>query len=156
MRMIAGISLLSALGLIGSVQASEPERAVLQDLRAKGVQTHEAEAMSTVVCHELAAEKRFSVLCGDDLRALLKWNAMAASLETCNDDSCFNAAGKAAKARYVVAGEVAKIGQTFHLSLTLFDVKKGEPEARSSVKASSLEDLEEQVKEAVSGLKKKS
>ena len=129
--------------------AAAAEKVVVQDLAPRGVEAHEAAALSTATCTALAKRKRYDVLCGDDLRAMIKWNTMAASLNACADDTCLGNIAKAMKARYVVSGSVTKVGDDFVLALSMLDVDAGRPVGRSEVKASAIAALYKQVSEAV-------
>lgn len=147
MRNLGVTTLASCLALASSAEAAE--KLLVQDLTAQGVEAPAASALSTATCHQLAKQKAIEVLCGDDLRAMMQWNAMAASFNNCKDDSCFETSAKAMEAGLVVSGSVAKVGQDFVLSLTLFDVKQAKSLARGEVKAGSVEALYKQVPEAV-------
>jgi hypothetical protein len=135
-------------GLLSAAPAAE-SKLLVQDLTAQGVDGPQAAALSTATCHQLSLRKGIDVLCGDDLRALMQWNAMAASFNACNDQTCFESSAKALEARLVVSGSVAKIGDQYVLNLSLFDVHLARSVGRSEVKAASIEALYKQVAEAV-------
>lgn len=160
-RLVRSVSQLSLLGTLAlSALATRPANAevpngakvVFQDLGAQGVKPHEAAAVTTAACHALGRRPTVEVVCGDDLRALFQWNAMAAALSSCSDEQCFESAGKALAARFVVSGSVAQIGQEFVLSLSMFDVEKASAAGRSEIRADSIESLYKQVSEAIDGL----
>ena len=124
-------------------------KVLVQDLAARGVEVHEAASIATASCTALAQRKGYDVLCGDDLRAMIKWNTMAATFNNCADASCMSTTAKAMKARFVVSGSVAKVGDAFVLTLSMLDVKQGKTRGRAEVKADSLGSLYKQVPEAV-------
>ncbi len=125
---------------------------LLQDLKAKGVQSHEASAVSTAACHALAKHQEYDVLCGDDLRNMMQFSALSASFNGCSDENCYAGMARALKARYVVSGTVTKLGKAFMLSLSMFDTKTNKPAGRTTIKAETLEQLHRDTAEAVSAL----
>lgn len=129
--------------------AKPASKLLLQDLSAVGVEGHEAKALSTATCGELAKRKGYQVMCGDDLRAMIKWNAMAASFNACDGDDCLAKTASAVDARYVVSGSVAKVGDDVVLSLVLLNTEKGVPVGRASIRAPEVAALHRQVREAV-------
>lgn len=132
-------------------EASRP-KLLVQDLTAQGVEGHEAAVISTAACNAIAKSARHEVLCGDDLRNLLRFGALAASFDGCADETCYATMGKAMQARFVVSGAVSKLGGTYVLSLSMFDTEAGRPVARTEVKADSIERLHAQADEAASAL----
>lgn len=125
---------------------------LLQDLKAEGVEAHEASAVSTAACHALAKSKAHDVLCGDDLRNMMQFGALAASFDGCADESCYAGMAKALEARFVVSGKVTKLGKLYVLSLSMFDTERGKPSGRTEIKADTIERLHQDTAEAVSAL----
>jgi hypothetical protein len=150
-------ALLLVLGSIVWNPAARAERpkVLVQDLAAQGVEPHQAAVISTTACHAFAKSAAHTVLCGEDLRSMMRFSAMAATLDGCADADCFERLGKAMNARFVVHGSVAKLGEEYVLSLSMFDAEKGEPTGRSEIKAGSIEKLHAQVAEAVSAVLKR-
>ena len=131
--------------------AAKPKMLV-QDLVAQGVEVHEAQVISTATCNAIAKGETHEVLCGDDLRNMMRFGALAASFDGCADAECYTSLGKAMQARYVVSGSVSKLGKTFVMSLSMFDTQTGQPAGRTSIKADSIERLHAQAAEAASAL----
>ena len=125
---------------------------LLQDLQARGVSDAEAAAITSATCLALSRTGRHDVLCGDDLRTLLRFGSLSASFQACEGDSCFAQIGKALKARFLVSGAVSRLGELYVLSLSMVDTVRAKVVDRTSVQASSLERLQTQVAEAVSAL----
>lgn len=144
--LVAGLALGPAAG---PADAARSRKVLVQDLQARGVEGHEAAALSTAACNALAKRKDLEVLCGDDLRAMVKWNTMAATFNACADDACAASTAKALSAALVVSGSVAKVGPGLVLSLAMIDVARGEPVGRAEVKAADVGALYAQVPEAV-------
>ena len=135
-----------------SVEAA-PAKLLLQDLEAKSVSEAEASAITTSTCLALSKIERYDVLCGDDLRTMMRFGALAATFQACEGDDCYGRIGRALKARYVVSGKVSRLGESYILSLSIFDTAKAKAVARTEVKAATLEKLQLQVPEAVSALR---
>lgn len=152
MRPLALAAVLLSLGAAPFAGGEERPKLLLQDLAARGVEEHEAGSFSTATCNALAGGKRFRVLCGDDLRMLMRFNALAAALNGCEDEKCYGAAGRALEARFIVSGSVSRVGQSLVMDLALFDVDQSEVVGRSSVKESSIDALYRRVSEAVEQL----
>lgn len=150
----AGFKLLvlSAL-LAGAGPAHAKAKVLVQDLVAQGVEAHEAAVMSTAACQAFA-KGDLEVLCGEDIRNMMRFGAMTAAFDGCQDEKCYANIGKAVKARFVVSGSVSKFGNGFILSLSMFDTEEGKPVGRTEVKADSLEKLHAQVPEAASATRK--
>jgi len=135
--------------LFASSALAAPSKLLVQDLSAVGVEAHEAKAIGTATCGELAKRKGYQVLCGDDLRAMVKWNAMAASFNACQGEDCLAKTAAAVDAQYVVSGSVSKVGDEVVLALVLLNTEEGRPVGRASIKASEVASLHRQVREAV-------
>lgn len=156
MKLIATVIAATAVAAAGlSTALAEPPKAgkgsklVVQDLEARGVERHEAAALATAACNAIASRPKYAVLCGDDLRAMMKWNAIATSFDACKDEACVQRTAKAMEARFVVSGSVAKVGESFVLSLAMLDVEQGTSLGRAEVKAQTVDGLYDQVPEAI-------
>ena len=147
-------SLMLTLGLClsaGSAWAAKP-KLLVQDLAAQGVDEHKARVLSTATCNAFSKAKKHSVLCGDDIRNLMRFGALQATFDSCNEKDCYTSLGKAMKARYIVSGSVSVLEQVYILSLSMFDTVKKKPAGRTQIKARSLDELHTQVNEAVSAV----
>lgn len=103
--------------------AQKLERLAVLDLEAKwGVEDGFAEALSVIVRDEIHRQKKYSVLSQADLRAVMSRDQILQAMGGCeNTSSCLNDFGKLLGTRYMVAGAVAKIGETWTISLRLLD-----------------------------------
>lgn len=153
-RSLAVAAILAAIGT-ASPAAAAKSKMLLQDLEPQGVSEGEAAVLTTSTCVALAKSSTRDVLCGDDLRAMMRFGAMSATFKGCEGEACFANLARALKARFVVSGTVSKLGAVFVLSLSNFDTKLGRTVGRSEVKAPTLEKLQLQIGEAVSGLSSK-
>ena len=145
------VMLLGMLSVPSLGHAAKPKM-LLQDLQPQGVTEPEAAVLTTSTCMALAKQGRHDVLCGDDLRTMMRFGAMSSTFRACEGDACFSQIGKALKARFVISGSVSKLGDTFVLSLSAFDTKRTRAVGRAEVKAPTIEQLQLQVDEAVSAL----
>lgn len=150
MALVLGVGLFG-LGSGTAANAAKPKMLV-QDLVAQGVEAHEAQVISTATCNAIAKDAKYEVLCGDDLRNMMRFGALAASFDTCADASCYADLGKAMQARFVVSGSVSRLGKTFVMSLSMFDTENARPVGRTELKADSLENLHAQATEAASAI----
>lgn len=151
----AALTFVGVSGAAGVAQAAKGgAKLLLQDLKAEGVEAHEASALSTAACHALAEYPKYDVMCGDDLRSMMQFGALAASFDGCSDETCYAGIAKALDARFVVSGKVTKLGKLYVLTLSMFDTKTNKPAGRTEIKADALEKLHLDTKEAVSALLK--
>lgn len=144
----AALTVVSATALA----AGGKPKLLVQDLAPQGVEAHEARVLSTAACNAFSKSAKFDVLCGDDLRNLMRFGVLAASFDGCQDDECYTNVGRAIKARFVVAGSVSRLGKLYVLSLSMLDTHTGRSVARTEVKADSIEALHDQVEEAYSAI----
>ena len=138
--------------IAAGAQADSKPKLLVQDLTAQGVEAHEAMVLSTATCNAFSKADKYEVLCGEDLRNMMKFGVLAASFDGCGSDECYTNVGRALKARYVVAGSVSKLGKLYVLTLSMLDTQTGRPLARTEVKADSIESLHGQVGEAYSAV----
>ena len=146
-------TLLTALVIgAGAPAYAKGDKLLVQDLVAQGVETHEAAAITTAVCHHVSKSAKYETLCGDDLRNMMRFGALSASFDGCAEESCYAGMAKALEARFVVSGKVGKLGKLYVLSLSMFDTQTGKPSGRAEIKAGSIEQLHTDAAEAVSAL----
>jgi len=141
-----------ALTSAAAIAADSKPKLLVQDLTAQGVEPHEALVLSTATCNAFSKSSKFDVLCGEDLRNMMKFGVLAASFDGCSNDECYANVGRAIQARYVVAGSVSKLGKIYILSISMLDTESGRPVGRTEVKADSIEALHGQVQEAYSAV----
>lgn len=132
--------------------APPPEKILLQDLVGQGVPPPDVAALTSATCHALGARPGLDLLCGDDLRALLQWQAAATSLDACRDEACRSAAARGLEARLVVSGTVSKVGEGVVLALALLDARAGQVRGRAEIEAKSVAELHPQVAKAIGRL----
>ena len=101
------------------------ERLAVLDLEAKhGVEKSLAEALSVIVRDKLHSFGDFEVLSRSDIQAVASREAMKQTLGCDNDGSqCLVDFGRAIGTRFMVAGDISKLGATYTLSLRMLDTK---------------------------------
>lgn len=153
-RSVAGaVAIAAACALLSAAAPAAKPKMLVQDLVAQGVEPNESAVISSAVCQAFAKAGTHEVLCGEDLRNMMRFSAMSAALDGCQDEKCYATMGRALKARYVVSGTVSKLGSTLVLSLSMFDNETQKAVGRSEVKADTIEKLHLQASEAVSQLR---
>lgn len=122
-----------------AAQDSKVKIAVL-DLQARGVDAQLASSATTLVASEINKLEVFKVISREDIRNMLSFEKDKQNLGCEADQACLAEIGGALGVEYIVAGSLAKIGDTFLLSLTLNDVKKATVEGRVSENVSGKPD----------------
>ena len=146
----AWVIAVGVLACAAEVRAEPAGKVILQDLAARGVSASDAAALTTATCTALASSGSLELLCGDELRALMQWNALASGLDRCRDEACAAAGARALHAERLVTGSVAKVGG--ELVLSLIDAASGQVRARAEARAPSLEALHTRLEVTVRAL----
>ena len=121
----------------------ELPRLAVSDLTAQGVSPEQAAAMTDAVIASLSNRKLFQVISSRDVQALVSAERRRQLLGICETDpsACALDLGAASDARFVLSGQLARIGSAFQISLQMVDTQKGQPVARSTRLAADLETL---------------
>ncbi len=145
---IAVLSLLLALPALPALGAAptEPEkkpRLVISDLVALRVAPDEAVAITDAVLAYLQGRGLFEVLGTREIQTILGAERQKQLLGACGDDSvaCGADLSKLVSARFLLSGQLAKVGSAYQLSLQLVDTERGQTSSRSSKLAGSLEEV---------------
>lgn len=127
-RMILTI-MLFVVPSISSVQAAErraKERLAVLDLEAThGVEKSFAEALSVIVRDKLHSFGDYQVMSKGDIQAVASREQLLQAMG-CDDDGssqCLVNFGRAIGTRFMVAGDISKIGSTYTVSLRMLDTK---------------------------------
>ena len=150
MRPFAAAAVL--LAVLPAVAGAEPNvlSIAVTDLAARGVDDVAAAALTTEVTNVIAGMGVFSVISGEDIKRLISLEGTRQACTGAVDAGCLAEIGGALGVDYLVYGEVARVGQTYSLSLSLLDTKKASAAGRSNRKV----DQPGQLLEAVGGLVK--
>lgn len=137
---MAPFVLLAALTLAAS-PAEKPKLAVLDLVPAGGVEPSVAAAMTEALTAELAAQGFFTVVSAADLRTLVGQERQKQLLGCSEGASCLTELAGAIGAPFVMSGTLARLGDSYQLTLQTLDSVKAQPVSRSVRLAKDLESL---------------
>lgn len=155
MRIAVVLSMLFAATALAAESANEPEkkpRLVINDLVPLRVANEEAQAITDAVVTYLSSRGLFEVLGTRDVQTLLGAERQRQLAGACESDNvgCSVDLSKLLSARFVLSGQLAKVGSAYQLTLQLVDTERGQTASRSSKLANSLEAMRELVPYAAS------
>lgn len=119
---VAGFVLSSA----SPIQAEERVPVAVMDLAGRGVGEAAVGALTTEVSNTLNQLRVFRVITREDIKRLLQLEQTRAQCTGTVDAACMAEIGGALGVDYLVYGEVAKIGETYSLSLVMLDSSRAE------------------------------
>jgi TolB-like protein len=127
-------------------------RLVVGQFAAQGVTQAEADAVADAVVTYLGSRGLFEVLGSNDIQTLLGADRQRQLLGVCRDDAvgCSVDLSKLVSARFVLSGQLARVGTAFQLTLQLVDTERTSTPSRSSKLAGSLEAIRDLVPWAAS------
>jgi TolB-like protein len=143
--------LVSLLALSPASSAAADDRRVaiaVMDLVGRGVDDLAAAALTTEVGNTLAAERVFRVITREDVRRMLQLEETRAQCTGEVDASCMAEIGGALGVDYMVHGEVARIGDTFNVTLVLLDTARAEARSRERRRVEGPRRLLEEIEDA--------
>lgn len=127
------ISVVFLASLAPSVALGEEEdlpSIAVMDIRAgEGVSADVAGFITSTVARSAADSEAFSVITGEDIRAMLSLEAQK-QLCGADSDSCLAEIGGALGADYMISGKIVRIGEATSLSLSLLNVAEAKAENR--------------------------
>ena len=140
MRFVAVLSVLLALPALAAETEKKP-RLVINDLVALQVAPEEAQAITDAVVTYLSARGLFEVLSTRDVQTLLGAERQRQLSGACSEDAlgCSVDMSKLLAARFVLSGQLAKVGSAYQLTLQLVDTSRDQTSSRSSKLAGDLE-----------------
>jgi TolB-like protein len=144
--------LLSHVAFADSGGVDQKPRLVVNEFSALRVSVEEAAAFSDSVVTYLAARALFEVVGPRDLQTMLGAERQRQLLGACTDDTlaCSLDLSKLVSARFVLSGQLARVGSAFQLTLQLVDTERSVTAGRSSKLSGSLEALRQLVPYAAS------
>lgn len=133
----------SALAAEPPVTADQKPRLVVTDLAPLRVAPEEAQALTDAVVTWLTARSPFDVVSTRDVQAILGAERQRQLLGTCGDDGagCSKDLSALLNARFLLSGQLARVGSAWQLTLQMADTERAQPVGRSSKLAGSLEAL---------------
>ncbi len=118
-------------------------RLVVTDFVAQRVADAEAQALTDAVVTYLAQRGLFDLVSSRDLQTLLGAERQKQLLGACGDDGlgCSTDLSTLVNARFILSGQLARVGSAYQLSLQMVDTAKSTAAARASRLSGSLEAL---------------
>ncbi len=149
-------SMLSFVVLLAAASPAPPPsggalRVVALPLRDDGAGPGITNAATSLTAVALSKVQGFNVLSGDDVRAAADVDAQK-QLVGCDEAGCLAEIAEALGADRIVHGNVARLGDTIVVTLSLFDAKKGVALGRGTVQARDEADLPADLDAAVQRL----
>lgn len=123
-------------------QSGSKPRLFINDFTAQGVSEAEALAVRDAVVASLQAQGLFEVISSTDVQALLGAERQKALLGACADETqCAADASQLLNARFVLSGQLSRLGGTVQLQLTALDTAQNKPIGRATRTAPSMDAL---------------
>lgn len=121
------------LGAAPAAASGDKPRLFVSTLSAQGVDPTEAAAFTDAIANTLADRGLFQVITTKDLESLLGAERQKQLLGVCETDpaACSQGSADAVTARFVLSGQLARLGTAYQLSLQMVDTQKGQAVARS-------------------------
>lgn len=129
---------------VDTAAPAQPEkpRLFVVDLVPQGVTADEALALRDAVVAALNAQKLFDVVSSRDVQTLLGVERQRQLMGACADEAqCASEAGALLQARFVLSGQLSKVGDAVQLQLQGLDTEKSRPLGRSTRIARTLDGL---------------
>lgn len=140
------IVVLSVLSAAPSKPAGErPKLAVFEVTVAGGIDPQVAGPFTEAITTEVASRGFFDVMSARDVQTLLGQERNRQMMGCKEEGSCLTELAGALGARFVLNGSLAKLGDTFQLTLQAFDSFKAQPLGRSTRLAKDLTTLRAQL-----------
>lgn len=130
----------------GSPSAGKP-RLFVTALVSQGVTETEAAAVGDAIVDALSGRGLFEVVSTRDVQTLLGAERQKQLLGVCEGDAqtCVTTAAQAITARFILSGQLSRVGAAYQLNLQMLDTEKGQSVARSMRLASDVKALVAQV-----------
>ena len=125
---------------------------VLSAPSAVGDDVETAKTLTGLVVNSLGRHKALSVVSSEDVRRVVELEADKQAMGCSDDASCLAEVAGALGARYVVYGQVGRLGASLVLTLNLFDPQNGAAVGRVAARAATVEALADQLDPAVDQL----
>lgn len=149
--MIKAVLLLGLLSLSSTVLAAEPAapaaatvpsraRVLVLTPTSKVFDAGTTTTIGGLVTSELAGDTRLDIIASDDVERLAALEGDRQNVG-CTDNSCLAELAGAIGARYVVFGDVGKLGDVVIVQLNLFDSQTAQALTRVTVQANSMSEL---------------
>jgi hypothetical protein len=154
MRVAVWVSMLFPLVAFaaGPTEPDKKPRLIINEFVALKVSPEEASALGDAVSTYLTGRGLFDVLGPREVEVLLGAERRKQLMGQCVDDSvgCSLDVTKLTSARFLLTGQLAKVGSAYQLTLQLIDTERAQAVSRSSKLAGTLEALRQLVPYAAS------
>ncbi len=148
MATVVALSAASAEGVakVGAtppVEAATRPRLFVTELIALGVTPAQAQAFGDAVVSALSSRGLFELVAARDVQTLLGVERQKTLLGLCeaNPEQCAKDAQESLSARFVLSGQLARVGSAYQLTLQMVDTQKGQSVARATKLSGSLDEL---------------
>jgi hypothetical protein len=128
--------------------AERPKMSVLEVTTGSGVEASAAQALTDALTQEISARGFFDVISARDLKNLLGVERER-QLLGCTESNCLTELAGAIGARFILSGQLSRLGEAYQLSIETLDTQKAKPIGRSTRIAPTLESLRAQIPWAV-------
>lgn len=133
---------IALLLLATSAMAAERPKLLVTDLgTAGGIAPDIGAAFSEAIGQEIARRGFFDTIAAAEIRALLGVERQKTLLGCNEGDSCQAEIAGSLGAKFALSGTIAKLGDSYQLTLQMLDTQKAQPIARATRIANSLEAL---------------
>ena len=136
----------------GSDASAEKVRMLLLDLKATLIEKEVATIVTNMVSSELARDKSFALITNTDVKQMMALEAEKQTLGCSDDSSCLAEIAGAMGARFVIYGDVGKLGSNIIITLNVFDSVKAEAAGRVTKTVQDLDALPKTVPTLVTQL----
>lgn len=140
------------LALLSLVPAKPPTRVLVLDIAGAAVSADEGGALRDTLASELSKRKKYEVLTSEDVRRVLDVEAQRQAAGCEGESSCLAEIGAALGADRVVYGNVARLGSTLVVSLSVVDPTDARAFGRDTFQAGSIEEVGRLMPEAAERL----
>ena len=110
--------------ILFSLQTYSAETIALSPLKANGVTEDEAASLTDALRSELTKTGKYDVMERNQMDEILKEQGFQQS-GACNETQCAVEIGKLLAVKYIVLGNVGKVGKTYTMSVRMVDVSTG-------------------------------
>jgi hypothetical protein len=115
-----------AVSFVSASYAGDLPKIAVWDLAAGNLTPSYAQDLTSILVSEISKLKKYEVYSQENVRTLAGWTAERMTLG-CTDTKCLTALGQMDIAK-LISGRVGKIGNTYSISLNLFDTQNAKAE----------------------------
>ena len=150
-KVIRSLILLSVLAVPWQALADDGKpKLLLMDLKATLIEPEAVGIITNMVSAEMAGyEAHFEIITNADMRQMVALEAEKQSMGCADDSSCLAELAGAMGARFVMFGEVGKLGKNIIITLNLFDSQEAKAAGRVILRANSLDEIPDKVPPAL-------